>query len=621
MLTGLFDGIAWKITAGIAAAGLLAGTAVASGEPTRLIFDTDFQTDVDDAGALGILHALADLGEAEILATIVSAKNPHSVPAVDVVNTWYGRGSIPIGVVNGPGVNLNTKFADGLAEKFPHDITAETAFDAVRLYRELLVEQDDNSITLVTVGYATNLRDLLASRPDDLSPLSGAELVARKVRKWVNMGGNFENRRKADGFPYDMNDTNVNWERDAQAAITAIENWPTEIVFVGREIGHSLRAGEVLGQTPAENPVRVGYEEQFGGVRDHHLADLSTVLYAVRGLGHGDDKYWAQEFGQIEMLDGAKFYWQPGATGPRTESRIVDALTRPDLGLLSLGEIEAVVDGLLMRAPAGPDTTPPEAPADPAAQAHPVLAGRYQLSWSPGSETDTGSWLAGYRVYRGDQLVGQTVGTRFTDLIPAAGDYQYQIAAINASGYESERIGLAITATTSAGSGDGLTGAYFNNVTLDGDAVLTRTDGTIDFAWGTAAPGDDVNTDHFAVRWTGLIEAAHAQGALEYTLSTLSNDGVRLWIDGQPIIDDWTNGPERDNSGTFTFEAGKQYEIRLEYYDNTNTATIRLLWEAEGLPREIVPTRRLYSAVPDPAAAGSAGTLTGLTLVWRHRRK
>jgi hypothetical protein len=169
------------------------------------------------------------------------------------------------------------------------------------------------------------------------------------------MGGNFENRRKADGFPYDMNDTNVNWERDADAAVTAIEKWPTEIVFVGREIGHSLRVGSALKNTPFNNPVRSGYELFFkGDVKDHHCADLSAVLYAVRGLGHGDEKYWQLESGKISMRPDAKFTWEANAKSARGEARLVDGLSRPKAGLMSLNGVEKVLSDLLTAAPQNP---------------------------------------------------------------------------------------------------------------------------------------------------------------------------------------------------------------------------------------------------------------------------
>ncbi len=402
----------------------------AMGQP-RVIFDTDAMTDVDDIGALAVLHALADRGEVHILATIVSAKHEYAAPAVQVVNEYYGRPAIPVGALLGPGVHLNSNYkAQTLAKRFLREpiLLTSQRIDAVRLYREILAASDEKVI-IMTIGYATNLRDLLESGPDEFSPLTGKELVAARVEKWVNMGGNFENRRRADGFPHDMNNTNVNWERDPQAAITAIENWPTEIVYVGREIGHSLRVGAALKDTPADNPVRVAYELFFGGeAKDHHCADLSTVLYAVRGLGSGNQRYWELETGRISMKEGAKFSWETGDFPGRKEARLVDALTRPDAGLLSLPEVEKVISDLLI---AAPQKRPlPEPPAVEQVDVS-TSNGKLVLSW-PAAGRD----VACYRVYRGEQVVGTAYGTRF--IIEENDDAAAPLAirAVNAAGTE-----------------------------------------------------------------------------------------------------------------------------------------------------------------------------------------
>lgn len=326
--------------------------------PVRIIFDSDFMTDCDDPGALGMLHALADNGECVILATFSSGLNEWSVPAIGAVNTYYGRGAIPVAGVKGAGVNIASTYARHLALDFPPGVGApETVRDAVPAYREVLAAQPDRSVVIVTVGYATNLKNLLASPPDRFSPLDGTALVAAKVIKWVNMGGNFERRPGIDA-------TNVNWTRDTASAVAAIRGWPTEIVFNGREIGHSMRAGARLAQTPPGNPVRAAYEKYFGGTaKDRHCADPSATLYAVRGLGHGADRYWTLEYGQIAVNPDATFTWTPGASGPRTESRMLDAIARPDAGLLPPAAVADIIEALMIQPPRGPNVAPPSATA------------------------------------------------------------------------------------------------------------------------------------------------------------------------------------------------------------------------------------------------------------------
>jgi hypothetical protein len=149
---------------------------------------------------------------------------------------------------------------------------------------------------------------------------------------------------------------------------------------------------------------------------------------------------------------------------------------------------------------------------------------------------------------------------------------------------------------------NGLLGEYFNNADLTG-LVLTRTDGTVDFTWGNGSPDPSIGADTFSVRWTGYVLPAHASGALSYTFRTSTNDGVRLWVDGQLLVDDWTGGPLRSNSGSISLNAGEYYPIDIEFYENTNTAEAHLFWGSPQLPEEIVPAARLFMQ-----AAGGGGT-------------
>ena len=123
------------------------------GLPVRIIFDTDIQGDVDDVGAVAVLHALADLGEIEILATGVSAKNPYSPPCLDALNTYFGRPELPLGVVKGPGFFRDSKYAKEIAEEFPHQLkSAEEAPNAAVVYRKVLAAQEDHSVVMISVA-------------------------------------------------------------------------------------------------------------------------------------------------------------------------------------------------------------------------------------------------------------------------------------------------------------------------------------------------------------------------------------------------------------------------------------------------------------------------------------
>jgi len=125
----------------------------------------------------------------------------------------------------------------------------------------------------------------------------------------------------------------------------------------------------------------------------------------------------------------------------------------------------------------------------------------------------------------------------------------------------------------------GLLGEYFNNTTLTGPTALTRIDPVVDFDWSTAAPGNGVNADYFSVRWTGKIKITHPG---EYRLATASDDGVKLYVDGNLVINDWrTHGRTWNYSPTLNLTAGT-HEVVLEYFENNGTANVGLYWMPPG---------------------------------------
>jgi glucose/arabinose dehydrogenase len=149
------------------------------------------------------------------------------------------------------------------------------------------------------------------------------------------------------------------------------------------------------------------------------------------------------------------------------------------------------------------------------------------------------------------------------------------------------------TATFSASSvpvGIGLQGFYFDNQDFAG-AIVTRLDPTVDFDWGTGAPVAGIGADTFSVRWRG---AMRAKVTGTHTFYTTSDDGVRLFVNGAQVINNWTDHGATENSGTVALTAGKLYDIRMELYDNGGPATARLSWSAPGLAKEIVPRANLY---------------------------
>jgi len=142
-------------------------------------------------------------------------------------------------------------------------------------------------------------------------------------------------------------------------------------------------------------------------------------------------------------------------------------------------------------------------------------------------------------------------------------------------------------------TGTGLTGKYFNNKTLSGTAVLQRTE-AVNFGWSTNAPGPGVSKDNFSVRWTGKVQAP-ATGS--YRFRTVSNDGVRLWVNGTQVINSWVDRSTTatKTSAAISLTAGQQYSITMEFYDATGAAVARLKWLKPGTSTyATVPKASLY---------------------------
>lgn len=312
-------------------------------EGPAILFDTDMETDCDDAAAMAVLHALADNGECEILATVVSVRDWASAATVAAINAYYGRPLLPLGMVKEGGVLEKSKFAGQIAAAFPtHVKSAADVPNATTVYRDILEKQPDQSVTIVTVGYLTNLKNLLQLATEGTHP-SGPDLIKAKVKTWVCMGGNFVGEPPKD----DLKLGNVNFQRDAASAHYVVHHWPTPVVFVGREIGSvpsGLEVGDRLAETPSHNPVRAAYSHYFGGaVKKRHVADPTTILYAVRGLRD----YWdIQSSGRMDLHPDMTFEWKPDPSARQTY-----LLKKRKDGVPNDRMIEGVLETLLVQAP------------------------------------------------------------------------------------------------------------------------------------------------------------------------------------------------------------------------------------------------------------------------------
>ncbi|MFH5885335.1 nucleoside hydrolase [Halalkalibaculum sp. DA3122] len=273
-----------------------------------IIYDSDMGPDYDDVGALAVLHALADSGEVNLLATIASNRQPEKAQIFDVINTYFDHPDMPVGIPKGIAVERIDRRGWGrvLVKKFPHDIQSNAEVPgAVELYRRILSTQPDQSVTIVTVGFLTNMAKLLVSEPDSYSKLSGHELVSRKVEKLVSMAGEYPSGEEH------------NIVMDVASTDYVLEHWPTEIIFSGFKIGEKIKTGIPLinNEDIQDSPVKEAYVvsiPQQPQDKDGRMSwDQTAVLVAVRGA----EPYYSLVPGRNTVDSNGENKWDYSGSG------------------------------------------------------------------------------------------------------------------------------------------------------------------------------------------------------------------------------------------------------------------------------------------------------------------
>ena len=286
-------------------------------KPVQIIFDTDMGNDIDDALALSLLHALQSRSECRLLAVTISKDNEYAAPFVDIVNTFYGRGNIPIGVVrkgvtpeDGSYLRPVIKAKKDGKKCYPHKIqSGKDAPEAVHLLRKVLSQQPDESVVIVQVGFSTNLARLLKSKGDTYSPLTGVELVKKKVRLLSIMAGAFID---IDGKPH----AEYNVVMDQASSSFLFDNWPSQIVASGFEIGLAIlypaQSIENDYRYVERHPIAQAYCCYLKMPYDRPTWDLASVLYAVRP---NRDYFNLSEPGSIKVDESGFTLFTPKPNG------------------------------------------------------------------------------------------------------------------------------------------------------------------------------------------------------------------------------------------------------------------------------------------------------------------
>jgi len=289
--------------------------------PARVIFETDLGNDVDDVLAMDMLYKYADQGKIDLLAVMLNKVEHGALEFADVLREWYGYPDLPIGnIKEGADCSTDSKnYAEHVSQL--KDSTGAPLFKgtgkdlsqtplAVDLYRQILAEQPDASVTIVSVGFSTNLARLLDTPADEYSDLTGRELVARKVKALVTMAGCLLNDHTPE----------YNVMKDVPSAKKVFAEWPGKIVTspfeLGREIVYPASSIENdFGWAPL-HPLVEAYKCYRPMPYDQMTWDLTSVLYGVEG--DKDGSYFKVEGpGRIEVTDGAGMVYTADPKGDR----------------------------------------------------------------------------------------------------------------------------------------------------------------------------------------------------------------------------------------------------------------------------------------------------------------
>lgn len=258
----------------------------------KIIFDTDMGSDCDDAGAMAVLHKLADKGEAQILGVIFSSnRNKYGIGVCDAINTYYGRRDLPLGQYMGKEVGDSldhySKYMAQARYKYHHDVKDSTA-GLLSTYKEILRQQPDSSVTIVTVGHPAGVSLLMKDR-------DGFALIEQKVKEWIAMAYSGEES---------LRDWNFGRNGAEYVVKDLLDKWPTD-VFISGAGSDIITGNQKLPASGEGNPVKKAYELWNSALTEGRSSwDQIAVLFAVRR-----NYFEIDSNGSLRQTENMETYW------------------------------------------------------------------------------------------------------------------------------------------------------------------------------------------------------------------------------------------------------------------------------------------------------------------------
>jgi hypothetical protein len=510
---------------------------------------------------------------------------PH--PASYYIYGAGGSGYENFDPSNGPNTTVDQVF-NTMPVGFNQDLQNDTAWTAAFGLKRIAYEGGPSLDNLT--GNTNVPASVLQAAWGD--PRMRTELVANQ-NTWSADGGDlFMYFASTGDYHWGLTNDPFNLNTQKLNAINDLNSQPAAAVTYGKAAPVDLTATDfnVPNQGTLGNMVTNSLTQEWIG--SHFRVDASGQ-FDIRLTGI------ASNGGQVEFLVDGKSYG------------IVNVPANGNTTPIALGTLSPGEHGLVLRARAGTfgigtvsvlaDNTPATPPAPTNLAAAALSPASVQVSWNAGGTGQTGFLLerandAGFGTGRVAFGTGPTTTTYLDSTAAAGTTYYYRVCAMNGT-TESASDGPATATTPSA---TGLAATFFNNTDLTG-STATRTDAAINLYWPdltSPAPGIDART--YSARWLGQVQTVESG---YYKFQTFSDDGVRLWVNGKLVINNWT-----DHAGTYnqsaavSLAAGKKYDIRLEYYNGLGGGVLELDWKR--------PTATGYVPIPTgqltPATGGAA---------------